>query len=382
MAEEDEVPAGQHYSPKPDEPEETHAEEQKKDQEEDEEHAPDREVEFADPPEKTMKRPASAVKSKASPLKRPASHVQAVATAKAEAGAKAEALALAKPEELASSKAHAKGKPKPKPATKKAAAVSTTSKKRPAAKAETLPDPGKKKPKTKAEELKEKFKLPDVGGAEETVEGEEDEELEEDENTSRDRSKSNKFFSMMRSGGLPHAVLEAWQNADSREKQTALINQVFVKAGGKLVIKENFELPSSYRKDRVTERADTATDAQSGYGRTIFKRKMNLTDEDLDECVRTGEVRCFKSGDVWLYAAVNVQMTSGVSKKSVENLQGKEVALAPEAARAFANIFSSMEPEVNLQNNAAANQGSLPASGHGGAGPFLGFILAACMFQK
>ena len=30
MAEEDEVPAGQHYSPKPDEPEETHAEEQKK----------------------------------------------------------------------------------------------------------------------------------------------------------------------------------------------------------------------------------------------------------------------------------------------------------------------------------------------------------------
>ena len=45
----------------------------------------------------------------------------------------------------------------------------------------------------------------------------------------------NKFFSMMRSGGLPEAVLAVWKTADSRDKQTELINQVFVKSGSKLV---------------------------------------------------------------------------------------------------------------------------------------------------
>ena len=45
-------------------------------------------------------------------------------------------------------------------------------------------------------------------------------------------------------------------------------------------------------------------DAQSGFGRTILKRKkLNLTDDDLEDYVRNGEVRCFKSGDVWPFCS-------------------------------------------------------------------------------
>lgn len=272
--------------------------------------------------------------------------------------------AVAKANAEASAKAAAKSKAKPKAAPKKTPSSSATIKKRPASQTETeTPSPPEpvqqqKKPKNKAQELKDKFKLEgleDGHAKNEAAAG--DEEPAEGEPSSRDRSKSNKFFSMMRSGGLPEAALAALKTADSRDKQTELINQVFVKSGSKLAANDNFELPNSYRKDRIMERADTATDAQSGFGRTIFKRKMNLNDGDLDECVRTGEVRYFKSGDVWLYAAVNVQISSGNSKKSVENLKGKEVDLAPEAAAAFASIFTSMEPEVKLQNNRDGTKG-------------------------
>jgi hypothetical protein len=41
-----------------------------------------------------------------------------------------------------------------------------------------------------------------------------------------------------------------------------LANNCFQKQGGKLVLNPHFEMPNSYRKDQVTERIDSAKDAQ------------------------------------------------------------------------------------------------------------------------
>lgn len=72
------------------------------------------------------------------------------------------------------------------------------------------------------------------------------------DNEVRDRSKSNRFFTMLNAGGLPEAVLSAWQSAGTRKKQTEIINGVFHRKGGKLVIDQSFLLASTYQKDRIT----------------------------------------------------------------------------------------------------------------------------------
>ena len=89
-------------------------------------------------------------------------------------------------------------------------------------------------------------------------------------------------------------------------------------------------------------------DSQSGFGRLIFSRQNNLSPDDLDECVRSGEVRKFKSGDIWLCSAVNVQVESEVKKSTKETLGGNSVDLTEDAATAFTAVFEKMIPEVNL----------------------------------
>ena len=195
---------------------------------------------------------------------------------------------------------------------------------------------------------------------------EEDEGADDAENEVRDRSKSNRFFTMLNAGGLPEAVLSAWQNAGTRKKQTAIINGVFLKQGGKLIIDPNFLAASTYQKDRSTERIDSAADSQSGFGRLIFCKQNNLTEEELEECVRTGEVRKFKSGNIWLYSAVNVKIQSEVKKAVKETLGGQVVELEEDAGAAFAAVFDKMTPEVILPQTPMLPSSS--ASGHSGGG--------------
>ena len=191
----------------------------------------------------------------------------------------------------------------------------------------------------------------------EKEEGEEEEEKEEDEEIdpglARDRSKSVRFFNMMKKSELPEAVLEAWKACTSRMKQTSLINNLFEKRGKNYHLKPEIELPEVYQKRRETEREDKAEDVQSGFGETIFCKKHNLSKEELQLCVQTGEVRSWKSGNVWLYAAVNVKVSSGVAKKTTENLQTREHQLDQESAQAFLDVFNNLEPDVTIQDRAA-----------------------------
>ena len=230
----------------------------------------------------------------------------------------------------------------------------------------------KEKKKTKKEELEAAFNAieDDEDDAEEPEEEEEEEDEGEDEEKNeetgqeiaevegegRDRSKANKFYNMIKKGGLPEAVMHAWHKCGTRKEQTKLINNVFVMdKKGKYVLNEGFELPGSYAKDRTTERTDLAKDSQSGYGKTIFMRQYQLSADDLEECVRNGEVRKFKSGDIWLYSAVNAVNESAVAKKTAEHLKGQEQELNEEAARAFTAVFDRMQPEVVLPPSTSTN---------------------------
>lgn len=158
---------------------------------------------------------------------------------------------------------------------------------------------------------------------------------------------------MMKKSELPEAVLEAWKACTSRMKQTSLINNLFEKRGKNYYLKPEIELPEVYQKRRETEREDKAEDVQSGFGETIFCKKHNLSKEELQLCVQTGEVRSWKSGNVWLYAAVNVKVSSGVAKKTTENLQTREHQLDQESAQAFLDVFNNLEPDVTIQDMAA-----------------------------
>ena len=211
----------------------------------------------------------------------------------------------------------------------------------------------------------------------------EEEEPEEDPEVdgSRDRSKSNRFFHLMKKGDLPEAVLAAWNASHSRQKQTELINSLFIKKGRTYIVKPDFELPETYKKVRETERVDSAKDAQSGFGKTIFCRKFGLSEEDLAKCVESGEVRAFKSGGVTLYAAVNVQISSGVNKKTMEQLGMEERSLSDEASKAFLAVFETLEPTVNLDGPSSSRPTTLKNSLPGRETQMqIGLIMNSCLF--
>ena len=69
---------------------------------------------------------------------------------------------------------------------------------------------------------------------------------------------------------------------------------------------------------------------------------------ELKDCVKRGEVRCWKAGSCWVDAAVNVAITSRVAKKSTEKLNSKETELNEQPAAAFMEVFDAFDPEVNL----------------------------------
>lgn len=185
----------------------------------------------------------------------------------------------------------------------------------------------------------------------------------------RNRSMSNKFYNMLRSGTLPEIVMQQWSKATTRDSQTKLINECFTKVGNKYKIKDEFLLPANYKKNQTTERLDTAMDNQSGFGRLLFRKKFNLEDHELDEAVRTGEVRMFRSGGVVLYSAVNVRLTAGVAKKTAEELSTDELNLDPETAMAFSAAFAALEPDVTLGPSHQVQLPQAPSSST--AKPFL-----------
>ena len=240
------------------------------------------------------------------------------------------------------------------------------------------------KSKSKTLDLLEKFKVEEPEEDDSQEKGEEETpetDPEEEPDKSRDRSKSNKFFVMMKRGDLPHAVLQAWNEASSRTKQTELINSLFVKQGRNYVVDPNYELPSTYRKTRETERTDSAKDSQSGFGKMIFCRKYGLTEEDLEQCVASGEVRAFKSGGVTLYAAVNVQMESGVNKKTKEELGMDEKQLNAETSKAFMSVFENLEPTVNLEGPSSARPTTSRKPLPGNQSNLqIGLIMCSCLF--
>lgn len=167
---------------------------------------------------------------------------------------------------------------------------------------------------------------------------------------------TNKFYHMLRAGTLPEMVMQQWNKSTTRDSQTKLINQCFTKVGKNYQVKDEYLVPTNYKKKHTTERQDSATDEQSGYGRLLFRKKYNLDEQELDEPVRQGEMRMFKSGAVMLYAAVNVKMCAGVAKKTSEDLSTNEIAMDQETALAFAMAHASMEPDVNLGPGTQAPQ--------------------------
>jgi len=50
-------------------------------------------------------------------------------------------------------------------------------------------------------------------------------------------------------------------------------------------------------------------------------------------------VRRFRSGNIWLYSAVNATMESEVKKLTKESLLGQQKDLTEEAATAFTAVF-------------------------------------------
>lgn len=249
----------------------------------------------------------------------------------------------------------------------------TASMKRPAMSKEETPAPKKQGQAGKLQMAEEEKTKEEKN--EDQEEGEEEHPREEDpmddeDNETRDRSKSVRFFNMMRKSELFQAVLEAWQASDSRMKQTRLINGLFVKQGKNYVINSKFELPTKYEKNRETSRTDKAMDAQSGYGKTIFMKMMNLTWEELENCLKTGEVRSFESGGVALYAAVNVVNESSVAKTTTERLGMEEVEMDAAASKAFLKVFENVEPEVQLDN--PSSSGRKTKALEGPQGQFLG----------
>ena len=79
---------------------------------------------------------------------------------------------------------------------------------------------------------------------------EEEVEIAEGAEESRDRSKAARFFQLMRGGSLPEAVLSEWQKSGTRKAQSALINNLFEKVGGRLQVKADFVRPATYQQTK------------------------------------------------------------------------------------------------------------------------------------
>ena len=295
-----------------------------------------------------MKKPSSKAEAKAKPNYDELSiseddHVPATPkTAKAKASSKAKAQALFK-----------RPAGKPTPVLKRPAAAGSTNE------PETKkPKNVLKKPAAKAtKRLVDNFKF-EEDEQHDTHEGEEEEPREEDDTEEedapsgevRDRVKARKFMQMMKDGLIPCAAQEAYNRCSGRAEQTRLINSLFVLEGKKLVIQPKFTVPKEYTRTQDQETEDKATYRKNGFGKLIFKRMYSLTQEDLDQALSTGEVICWKSGGLTLYAAVNQEFKNSSAKNSKDSLSTGRVELDSLAGESFAKVFDAMTPSIEVSN--------------------------------
>ena len=64
-------------------------------------------------------------------------------------------------------------------------------------------------------------------------------------------SKAARFFQLMQGGSPPEAVLSEWQKSGTRKAQSALINNLFEKVGGRLQVKADFVRPATYQQTKL-----------------------------------------------------------------------------------------------------------------------------------
>lgn len=188
--------------------------------------------------------------------------------------------------------------------------------------------------------------------------GEEEDPVEDDEvdpgpevEEGRDRSKSKKFFQMLRKGSLPEAAKEAWGKCANRKEQTQMINTLYKSDGKNLIVQDRFALPKSYVLEKEMEKKERALERQEGYGKTIFMRKNALSEDDLQACLDAGEVVSWKSGDLTLFAATNQTFSQEASKTSKEKMASDKISLDKTTGRAFASAFEMLSPEVQSSHH-------------------------------
>ncbi|CAJ1356920.1 unnamed protein product, partial [Effrenium voratum] len=184
---------------------------------------------------------------------------------------------------------------------------------------------------------------------------EEEVEIAEGAEESRDRSKAARFFQLMRGGSLPEAVLSEWQKSGTRKAQSALINNLFEKVGGRLQVKADFVRPATYQQTKTVERTETATDRQSGFGKTVFMRMYRFdTDDDLQAAIDAGDVMTFTTNGKTMYAVVNVELNTSAKKNNAETMASDVLELSAETGSIFDSIWSKLSPDVNDADSGAS----------------------------
>eukprot|EP00435_Cladocopium_sp_Y103_P033662 s1962_g8.t1 len=276
-----------------------------------------------------MKKPAAS-KKKATPKPAPKVVVPVPKPSAKAAIAKAKAKLAAKAKAKLAAKATAKSAAK---AAAKAAAKS-----------------GSSKPFFEYDDGEEEQEPTDGEQPEEEEPKEEDQVVEdedEEEEEARDRVKARKFQQMMKDGLLPAAAEAAYKKCQGRAEQTRLINSLFKLQGRKLVVQDQFRLPKAYEKTMEASKVEKAQDLKDGFGKVIFMKKMNLTEDELEACVASGEVTSWESNGLQLFAATNQatnqSYSSASSKNEMEKMTTGKVNLKKDQQESFWNVFKHMQ---------------------------------------
>ena len=135
-----------------------------------------------------------------------------------------------------------------------------------------------------------------------------------------DRSKAKRFKKLLEAGSLPEQVLDAWARCTTRTEQTSMINTLFRMEGNRLTLTEDYTLPKTYQNRQTYQASEGAYSTKNGFGKTIFMKRNNLTEEELATCLLDGSVVKWKSGDLELYAARNIQITKSAEKKITDEM--------------------------------------------------------------
>ena len=189
----------------------------------------------------------------------------------------------------------------------------------------------------------------------------EDGENEDDDGEEqRDRVKSRKFKQMMGQGLIPTAAAEAYAKCTNRKEQTALINSLFSMKGGRLQLQEQFRTPKNYKREYETTTSNKASDIQDGYGELIFKKKFNLSDDELQHGLRTGEIVTWtSSNNIQMYAAANQSFAQASLKAEKEQLSTDEQQISAAVGKAFVGVFNALSPQIEVNSGSSKRQKSI-----------------------